>query len=197
MVKNKEKPVIYTIVVFAPVNVQKKFQKLKDSFDLPSSTCLDSNHCILKNAAHFAIKRTFTLKSGVSEKDLITQLLKIKKFPNLMIKCSKSDVFVKTNYGDVIYLQIDKNTGLIKLHKIIKLKIDNLVNTKNLEMEGDNYLPHITAVYGVPKTGSNKIKGYIDTNILPLSFCVKQLFLLKEFDLIKDEREIVYIKSLV
>ena len=90
-----------------------------------------------------------------------------------------------------MFAKIEENKELQKLHTEIKNNLDKITNTKNPEMEGDNYLPHISLVYNVPQNIIEEVKSYVQ-EFLPLEFTLNEMVLLRDFDTSKDERSVVY-----
>jgi len=191
------KKLIYTIVIIAPKNIQESLKEFKTKFVLPFNTSSIKHRYILKDTAHFAIKKTFFLKQGVTEKDLVKKIHELTPYKKIQINCSSSDIFSNTLYGEIIYAKINHNPDLIQLHLNIKQTIDNMIETKNLDMEGKKYIPHISMAYNVPKEKIIDAKHYLDTKILPFKFYMQRILLLREFDISKDERECIYMKNLI
>lgn len=184
----------YTIIGVAPEPIQKKFIKIKEKFNISSDKTKTRDHLILKDTAHFAIKRTFYLPKNVSEEQIIDKIkeLSIKK---LTIRCSNIGNFQNTAFGDIVYLGIDKNINLQDLHERIKNKIDPIIETKNPDMEGENYLPHLSVAYNVSKEIIADLKSILKVEV-PLEFDLNQITLIRDSKKGRDEREIVYIHKL-
>ncbi len=114
----------------------------------------------------------------------------------IKITCTKAGIFSSSLYGGIVYAEIDSNKDLLELHKSLKSSFDNLVETKNTEMEGDNYIPHLSIAYNIPKEIITDVKSFVDQQILPFEFELNEILLMKDFDEEKDEREVVHIQSL-
>lgn len=182
----------YTVVGIAPNFVQDSLLKLKNHFNLPFDTTEISNHFVLKDNAHYAIKRTFYLKSGVSEEDVVNKIKNSSLKPKIHISCTDTGVFPGTAYGDIVYVKINDNQSLKELHNELRNSLDNFIETKNPEMEGENYIPHLSMAYNVSREITEDVNSYIKQNILPLEFDLKEILLLKDFNTQKDERKLVY-----
>lgn len=190
---NKRVSEIYTIVVLSPLSFQQKVDDVKKSLELYESDLpLASNQFILKNKAHFAIKRSFTLKTDITEEQLI-QALRDLKFPSLFISSTDVGTFAQSNYGAIVYLKIDVSFELKGIHQSIKSYIDNLIDTKNSEHEGDTWLPHMTFSYKTPLDSVPNIMKTVKSELLPFEYTIDKLYLLREIDGAKDLREIVKI----
>lgn len=154
------------------------------------------NHFILKNTAHFAIKRSFCIKSGFDEKKIIERIKGIAS-KKVKIICSTSGMFTNSGYGDILFIKIDKNKELSKLHTEIKDALGEIVETKNPEFEGRKYTPHLSLAYNISQDISSSVKLCVDETFLPLNFSLDRLVLLKDFDTEKDEREVIYKHELI
>src|SRR5690349_11666041 len=96
---NEHMSEIFTIVALSPLNFQQKFDAVKKSLGLyESSPTLPSNQFILKNKAHFAVKRSFTLKTTITADQLILAL-KDFEIPSLLISSNEAGTFSQSNYG--------------------------------------------------------------------------------------------------
>lgn len=183
----------YTVVAIAPLEIQKKFNAIKKKINLFQSETKDKeNHIILKNTAHFAIKRTFFLKEGVSEKKLVQKLDGL-SLPKIAIKCEESGIFKQSNYGTIVFVKVNLEKELIALHSKIKLLIDTLIETINPEYEGESWSPHITFMYNTPTEKTLEIRTIIDKELLPIGFTLNKLHLLREYNTEKDERKVLKI----
>ena len=193
----KDKRSTYTIIGIAPEKIQQLFCKLKQSFNLPFGDSKIASKFILKDIAHFAIKRSFCLKQGITEEDLVKKVEKMKFNKKIQIVCKKSEFFLDTNLGDILYAEIASNNELLNLHKEIKQEIDSIVDTKRIEMEGEGCKPHISVVYDISKEKEEDVMQELDTNILPFHFYLDNIILLRDIDSSKDLREIVYTYNLL
>ena len=191
---NKE---IYTIVGIAPKQIQKLLQNVREKHFLPFETSEQESIIILKDTAHFAIKRTFSLKEEISEKELIKRLEKIEFNKEINLNCQKSGTFNQTKYGPILYAKINKEEALENLHLEIKKAIDNISITKDISLEGNNFFPHISFVYNIDKDKIHEAKGILDSTILPFSFNIKQIFLLKTINSEKDTRKIIQVLPII
>ena len=181
----------YTIVAIAPDEIQNSFCNLNKSFNIPFEGCKVSSKFVLKDIAHFAVKRSFSLKQGTIERDIVDRIKKLNLKKSKII-CKKSDLFLDTGFGDILYAKIDFNSELIEIHDEIKKQIDSVINTKRIEMEGEGYKPHISVVYDIPKEKEKELKKELDAQILPFEFYLDKLLLLKNINSAKDEREVIH-----
>lgn len=76
------------------------------------------------------------------------------------------------------------------MHDEVKKLIDDMVDTKNPDYEGNNWLPHIAFSYETPINKINLIRAGVES-LLPIGFVLSQIYLLREYNLETDEREIV------
>ena len=181
----------YTIVGIAPKEIQQKFDTLKNKLSLFQSDVKDrEEHIILKNTVHFAIKRTFYLKEDVNEENLL-KILNDLSFSPLRITCSESGIFEQSNYGTIVFAKVSLDSKLYALYQQIKRLIDNLIETKNPEYEGEGWTPHITFVYNVPQERIPAVKNALDRELLPIEFNLDKIYLLKEYNIEQDERELL------
>ncbi len=186
----------FTVVGIAPQSIQEALIKLKQHFNLPLGTTEIAKHYILKDIVHFAIKRTFYLKSSIKQQDLVSRINQLSLKSKALISCNETGMFSGSTYGDILYVKINFNQNLIDLHNELTEKLDDLVETKNPEMEKSNYIPHLSMVYNIPKELTQEVDAYVKKNILPLEFELSEILLLKDFDISKDERELIYTQRL-
>jgi len=181
----------YTIVGIAPIPVQKLLQGVRGKFSLTLGKTSEPNNYVLKDTAHFAIKRSFYIKKGFSEIDIINKIKEI-SFKKIDIICSTAGIFTNSKYGNILFAKIDDYNDLLGLHDKVTIFLDKLTETINPEMEREKYIPHISLAYNLSSDNFNPIKKYIDDSILPIKFNLDKIVLLKDFDLEKDERKTVY-----
>lgn len=181
----------YTIVAFASPDIQKLLGEFREQFNIPFNAGTAIRRCILKDVAHISIKRTFFLKQDKKEEELAKRMGELSAHDDILVHGSEAGVFTNTAYGEVIHVKIGHNAQLEKLHLDIKQKIDDMVETKNINTEGDNYLPHVTLAYNFPKEMVAEARKYIGAKILPCDFYIRQIDLLRDYDAEKDEREVV------
>lgn len=184
-------PTSYTIVGITPEEIQKKFDLVKDRIGLSTAReKIKENHFILKDVAHFAIKRTFYLKDEFGENTLL-DALKDLSFQPIEIQASRSGMFESTPYGNILYIEIDRSQKLLQLHDKVKNLIDQYIITKNPEYEGKGYIPHLSIIYNLPKEKAEEANSIVNHSILPINFVLGKIYFLKTFDKTKDERELV------
>ncbi len=186
-----EKPK-FTIVGIAPQPIQEALLNLKKQFNLSFDTTEIPEHYVLKDNAHYAIKRTFYLKPGISEEDVVKKIKELSLSKKIQIDCTSTGIFPGTAYGDILYIKINMNQDLKNLHNELITLLSDLVETKNTEMEGENYTPHLSMVYNIPKEITDDVNIFVENNILPIQFELEELLFLKDFDTQKDERQLVY-----
>ncbi|TAK96076.1 2'-5' RNA ligase family protein [Patescibacteria group bacterium] len=187
----------YTIVAFASPDIQKKLEAFRKQFGIEWNASARKKHCILKDTAHLAVKRTFLLRRGKREEELVDRISALSVGGEISVHCAEVGVFADTAYGEVIYVRAARNPQLEQLHMDIKQKVEDLIETKSENAEGKNYIPHVTLAYDFPKDKVAAAQQYINREICPVDFSIRQIVLLRDYDVEKDGREIVYIWSLI
>lgn len=187
----------YTVVAILPDELQIKIDKLRQRFSFfKPVTKKEPHNLILKDTPHFALKRTFYLNDDYNENKLLRQLDNI-RFSPLRLNCKNVGTFANSNYGSLVYLEIEQNKELQQLHLNLKKLVDNFIKTKNPEHEGPGFKPHITFMYDIPNKDIRNVEKTANEEIIPFEFQINCLYLLKDFDTETDEREVMRVNNAI
>lgn len=182
---------IYTIVGICPDTVHNKIIKFKTELGVykPDSP-VNKQNIILKDTAHFAIKRSFWLAEGISEWDLLARLGTL-TFNKCQISSSRLEKFSSSPYGMILFAEINKGKGLLELHLKLKSLLDDFIVSKNPEYENEGFVPHISLAYDIPLEKLEFAESQLGEKLFPIEFELDRIFLLKGVDHQTDEREIL------
>lgn len=177
----------YLITAFAPQHINDNFIKAKKEFKSFNEQKMTLDHSVITmNTAHVTIKGRFYMKNGVDEKVLIEVLNNI-VFPQVSIHADSLIIFKTQQHGNIVVSMIKQPEGLIKLHKDILQRISPYIDTQS-EFEWNSYTPHISILYDLPINQLEVAMKYIEKNILPITFMIDNINILKNIPNIKNER---------
>lgn len=180
----------YTIVGLLPEEIQSRIDASRRQFSFFNPEKIEnSEHVILKDRSHFAVKRTCYLKPDFSEDELL-EILSNFYFQPFKININTIGTFPNSNYGALVYFQIEDNSQLLEIHAQIKERIDQFVETKDPLHESSGFKPHSTFLYNIPEEFLVDVQDAAKS-LIPVECMIESLYIMKDFDVSKDEREIV------
>lgn len=175
---------------FAPDEIDEKFVTAKKHFDLFIDQKKQSEeNVIARNKAHITVKQPFYLKDGVEEIMLLDTLEGI-EFDDIHITASELSVFHTDRFGKVLVALVDKNKKLQVLHEaLLQLTSEHIL--VNRAYEGEAYKPHLSILYDVPFGRIDEAVLYSQRHLMPISYTLDSINLLKAIPNIKKERSFV------
>ncbi len=180
----------YIITANAPESLNKKFWEIKKKFNLfVDQEKVHADSIITLNIAHITIKRRFYLKPGFTEEELFASLDTVAKRA-IPIEADTLEVFKTEKYGNVPVALVKKTEELQRLHEEILRAVLPYVDSE-MKFEGTVFKPHLSVVYNAPDEKVHEIASYTKKKILPVSYMLNNLYVLKNIPGIEREREIV------
>lgn len=177
----------YTLISFAPLEIDRQFEEVKKRFDLYIDQPLtQSNGIICKNHAHITLKSAFYLREKSTEQQLVEILSQFSQ-QQITVTASSPEVFHTQKHGEVVVAVVDDNPELILLHNRLESVLAS-VTRQDPDEEKHAFLPHLSFFYQVPRSQLDEVKKYCEENLLPLWFQVQTLSLLRQVNGVKGER---------
>ncbi len=180
----------YTVIGFATKKIDEAAKKLRVEFGEDMSEVVDQpDHVILKNSPQFAVKRTFYLNDGVTEQELFKALEGF-TFKPFTLSANHLGRFPKTEYGNIVFAEIDVTPELRAVHEDLVNRVAPLSRNKFPQYEREGYRAHISLCYELP---DDKVDSFerAAKKLLPFNFEVTKLSLFRKYNIEKDEVELL------
>lgn len=169
-----------------------KIWAMKRHFNLFEDQEKTRNDSVISlNEAHITLRRRFYLKDPAMESSFIKELEKI-SFPPILIKAETIDVFESETKGNVLIALVTPSQLLKNLQTEIVSTLAPFIDEK-LSKDAFGFTPHISLVYEVPDAQIKEAKIYVENNILPISYEMKDFHLLRNIEGVSKERVILSI----
>lgn len=177
----------YTVISFAPDEIDRQFEAVKKRFNLYIDRKVTQPQGIItKNHAHITLKRSFYLREGVAEQEIIEALSKLDE-RQMIITASSLEVFHTQKHGEVVVALVDDNSELISLHNRLESALAPCTK-EDPDTEKHPFRPHLSFFYHVPESRLEEVSSYSREHLLPIRFSLRTLSLLRQVNGVKGER---------
>ncbi|MDD4251301.1 MAG: 2'-5' RNA ligase family protein [Candidatus ainarchaeum sp.] len=148
--------IIATIIINLPKDKQEELQdqiniiyKKYSKFRLSGS--IDG---IYKNIPHITIARIEDAQKNLKEIDEVMQ--NASKCNNFEINIKKLKLLQNESSSHIVF-EIEKSKEILELHNKIYSPLQYLISEDWKKFGGENYLPHLTVISGLPQEKANEI----------------------------------------
>lgn len=172
-------PLFYTVISFAPIEINKKFLQVKKRFNelTDANKKIEDIHSS-KHTAHVTLKRMFALKENITEEQIATALDNIQLSP-IKIFSNELKIFHSEREGTILIAVINNSPQLQALHKQISNAIDPFIEI-NPQYEIQKFIPHISILYNIPDNLLDQSIEYAQKQLLPTSFTLDTMSFVKD-----------------